>query len=71
MTREEILAEVMKLDPKQREELAEDIWQRGTPDLTPEQVAELHRRTAAVDRGEMETIPGEEVMRQLRERFQR
>lgn len=71
MTREQIRAAVMKFDPKECEELAEDIWQRSAPDPTPEQMAELHRRIAAVDRGEMETISGEEGMSDTLERLRR
>jgi putative addiction module component (TIGR02574 family) len=69
MTKDEILAEVMKLQPAERDDLAEEIWQRNAPDLTPEQFAELHRRIEAVDRGEMKTYTIDEVMRRLRERF--
>jgi putative addiction module component (TIGR02574 family) len=69
MTKEQLLAEVMKLDPTERNELAEDIRQRSAPDLTPEQIAEVRRRAAAIDRGDMGTVPGEQVMRELFERL--
>jgi putative addiction module component (TIGR02574 family) len=71
MTKEQIIAEVMKLDPEERDEVAEEIWQRNAPDLTPEQMAEVRRRIEAIDRGEVEMIPGEQVMRELREKFSR
>ena len=72
MTREQLFTEVMNLDPRERERLVEDLRQRiEGPELTAEQIAELHRRSEAVDRGEMETIPGEQVMEELRERFKR
>lgn len=63
------MAEVMKLDPQERDEVVEEIRQRNAPDLTPEQMAEVRRRIEAIDRGEVEMIPGEQVMQELRERF--
>jgi putative addiction module component (TIGR02574 family) len=69
MTKEQIIAEVMKLAPEERDEVAEEIRQRNAPDLTPAQLKEIHRRVEAIDRGEVEMIPGEQVMRELRERF--
>jgi putative addiction module component (TIGR02574 family) len=69
MTKEQILEQVRALDPKERRELIEDLWQMPDDDeLTPEQLAELDRRLAAVDRGEATFIPGDQVMRELRER---
>ena len=72
MTREQILAEVKSLDPREREELIEDLRRIVHDDeLTPEQLAEIHRRVAEMDRGEAVMIPGEQVMRELRERLRR
>jgi putative addiction module component (TIGR02574 family) len=71
MTKEQLLAEAMKLDPKESDELVLDIWQRGSGDFTPEQMDELNRRLEVLNRGEVQTIPGEQVMKELRERFRR
>lgn len=70
MTKEQILAEVMALEPKLREELIEDLRQVADEDeLTPELRAELRRRVAEMERGEATLVPGEQVMRELRERL--
>jgi putative addiction module component (TIGR02574 family) len=61
----------MALDPKEREELAEDLWQSIPLELSPEQIMELERRVEALDRGEVQTIPGEQVMRDIRQRLRR
>lgn len=71
MTRDQILAEAMALDPSEREELIEDLRQTvDDGELTPDQLAELRRRIAAVDNGEA-TLPGEQVMNEIRERLGR
>lgn len=70
MSREQILAGAKALDPREREELIEDLRQIVDDDeLTPEQLAEIRRRVAEMDRGEAVMVPGEQVMRELRERF--
>jgi putative addiction module component (TIGR02574 family) len=72
MTKDQIFAEAMALDAKDRDELAKDLWQSITPgEFTDEQMAEVKRRIAAVDSGETQLIPGEDVMRELRQRFAR
>ncbi|MEA2710809.1 MAG: hypothetical protein QOF78_3410 [Phycisphaerales bacterium] len=71
MTKEQIISEAMKLDRIERDEIAQELWQRSGGDLTPEQLAEIRRRIEALDRGEVELIPGDQVMRELRERFSR
>jgi putative addiction module component (TIGR02574 family) len=65
LTREQILEETKSWPPKDREALIDDLRQVVDDDLTPEQSAEIRRRIDAVDRGEMTTIPGEQVMREL------
>jgi hypothetical protein len=40
-------------------------------EFTPGQVAEVHRRINALDGGQVQLIPGEQVMQELRQRFQR
>jgi putative addiction module component (TIGR02574 family) len=67
MTREQILAEAKSLPSKDREALIDDLRQVIDDDLSSEQLAEIHRRIDAVDRGEMGTVDGEQVMRELHE----
>jgi len=72
MTKDQILTEAMALDPRERDEVAEALWQCAVSDeFTPAQVAEIHRRIAALDSGQVQPIPGEQVMQELRQRFQR
>jgi putative addiction module component (TIGR02574 family) len=70
MTKAQIISEVKAMPPQERTELLEDLRQFAIDDeLTPEQIAEVRRRAQAVDRGEMGTVPGEKVMRELFERL--
>lgn len=70
MTRQEILEQAKALDPRDREELIEDLRQLSDSDgLTDEQWAELDRRIEAAERGQGDMIPGETVLSDLRKRF--
>ncbi len=70
MTKQQILAEVMSLDPRERGELVEDLRQAvGGSELSSEQLAELRRRVSAIDRGEATLLDGDQVMRELRDRL--
>lgn len=72
LTKEQILAEVKALDPKTREALIEDLRQvTDDGELTPAQMAEIAHRLEVLDRGEAKLIPGDQVMRELYERFGR
>jgi len=72
MTKDQLLNEALTLDPRERDELAEALWQSiGPNELTSEQRAEVRRRIDALDRGDVQPIPGDQVMRELRERFGR
>lgn len=72
MTKEQILSEALHLDPRERDEIAETLWQASAPDeFSPDQRREIHRRIAALDNGEIQSIPGEHVMMELRRRFQK
>ena len=74
MTKDQLRIEAMALDPKEREALAEELLLSLDGERTANELAwveECKRRVEAVDRGEMKTIPGEQVMRELRERLQR
>ena len=70
MTKEQILSEAMTLNPRERDEVAEALWQSIAPDeLSAEQLAEIRRRLDAIDAGQAQFVPGDQVMRELRERF--
>ena len=72
MTKDQILNEAMALDPRERDEVAEALWQSAADDeFTPEQRDEIHGRIKAIDSGQVQLIPGEQVMAELRQRFQR
>jgi putative addiction module component (TIGR02574 family) len=60
----------MKLSWQERDELAEALWQSTTPgELSPEHTKELRRRRKTIDSGQVEFLPGDQVMRELRRRF--
>jgi putative addiction module component (TIGR02574 family) len=62
----------MSLDPRERDEVAEALWQCAVPaEFTPEQLAEVHFRIEEIDSGKVEPIPGDLVMQELRNRFAR
>jgi putative addiction module component (TIGR02574 family) len=68
LTYQQIVAEAMKLPPQERADLADRLW--ISVDV-PEAVAaawdaEIERRIAQVDAGEVETIPFEQVLAELR-----
>ena len=72
MTKEQVLTEALALEPRERDEVAEALWQSIAPgELTPEQLAEVRRRVEALDSGQVHSISGEQVMSELRERFRR
>jgi putative addiction module component (TIGR02574 family) len=71
MTKDEILTEAMALEPRDRDDLAEALWQGIAPvEFTAEQLSEVRRRVAALDSGRVQGIPGEQVMQELRRRYQ-
>ena len=50
MTKEQILSEAMTLDPHERDEVAEALWQSIAPgELSSEQLGEIRRRLEAID----------------------
>jgi hypothetical protein len=71
MTKEQILEEARKLDQKELDELAQDIRQLAGPELMPDQMAEIHRRIEAADRGELRMYTIDQVIEELRERFRK
>ena len=72
MTRKQIFAEVLSLDPDEREKLTDEIW-LVTHGATHQQIdeewsAEIRRRVEAMERGEGSSKPVEEVIQRLREK---
>jgi putative addiction module component (TIGR02574 family) len=69
MTKEQILAEAMKLDPEDRVAVAEQLWLtlENEPDreLDAAWGEEAERRMAAYERGEVEAKPVDEVIERL------
>lgn len=68
LTYEQIVAEALKLPPQERADLADRLW--ISVDM-PEAVAaawdaEIERRIAQLDAGEVDTIPFEQVLAELR-----
>lgn len=68
LTYKEIVSEAMKLPPQERADLADRLWISVD---TPEAVAaawdaEIERRAAQLDSGEVATIPFEQVIAELR-----
>jgi putative addiction module component (TIGR02574 family) len=71
LTKDQVLTEALALDPIGRDEVAQTLLQSIVPgEFEPEQLTEIHRRIEAIDAGKSQSIPGEQVMRELRERFQ-
>jgi hypothetical protein len=70
MTKDEVLAQAMQLQPAERNELAEQLRQSVLQgEFSAEDIVEFRRRATAVDRGEAKTHDGEQVMRELFERL--
>lgn len=68
LTYEQIAAEALRLSAEQRADLADKLWISVD---TPEAVAaawdaEVERRIAQLDNGEVETIPFEDVIAEMR-----
>jgi putative addiction module component (TIGR02574 family) len=68
LTYEQIAAEALQLSAEQRADLADKLWISVD---TPEAVAaawdaEVERRVAQLDSGEVETVPFEHVLAELR-----
>jgi len=74
MTKEEIFSEAMALEPQEREALAEQLLLTVNGDRAAIEAAwveECKLRMEAVDRGELPVVPGDEVMRNLRNRLRK
>jgi putative addiction module component (TIGR02574 family) len=70
---EQLLQTALTLSPNDRAEIAAQLLESldGEPDQDVEAAwaAEIKRRIDQIDRGEVELIPAEEVMRSMRERL--
>jgi putative addiction module component (TIGR02574 family) len=68
-----ILAEIMRLTPKERRELSDQLNATVAEDedfaLTPEQMAEIDRRIEEHRRDPSSAVPWEEVRDRLRARY--
>ena len=69
-TSEEVFRDAMTLPPDARaeltERLVESLAQEISPEITSAQVAEVRRRIAQVESGEVELIPGDEALARVR-----
>jgi putative addiction module component (TIGR02574 family) len=69
-TSEEIFRDAMALPPDARaeltERLVESLAQDVSPEITEAQLAEVRRRIAQVESGEVELVPGDEALAQAR-----
>ncbi len=75
-TAEKLYREALMLDEAEREELVrlltmqnDGMW--SSPEIEQSWMDECDRRVKAMDRGEMELIPADEVYRRIRERHAR
>ena len=69
-TSEEIFRDAMALPPdacaELTERLIESLVQDISPEISSEQLAEVRRRIAQVESGEVELIPGDEALARVR-----
>jgi len=69
-----ILDQAMKLPAKEREQLAELLFDSAfemDPDIKQAWVEEIHRRWARIESGEDQLIPGEVVEREIDEKLEK
>jgi putative addiction module component (TIGR02574 family) len=71
MTRSELLAEFLKLDPEEQRQLVDEMWDSIDEDrpLTEAQAAEVKRRIDEHERDPSTAIPWETVRARLWSRF--
>ena len=64
-------AEAMKLSPSERADLADKLWMSAEPSAEVEAAwdAEIDRRIREIDAGEVECVPWEQVMADLRSKY--
>jgi putative addiction module component (TIGR02574 family) len=64
----QIIDSALKLDPKQRQQIAEEIWaslEADGPELSPAWEAELEKRAAEIESGSVKLEPWSEVRENL------
>jgi putative addiction module component (TIGR02574 family) len=72
MTRSELVAELLKLDPDERMQVAEELWQSAAGaefTLSDEQIQEIERRMDEHERDPTTAIPWEVVRTRLTAKF--
>ncbi len=71
ITFEEAKGLAMQLSPEQRADLADLLWVSALPqaEIDAAWAVEIERRLAQVDAGEVETIPYETVVAELRAKY--
>ena len=73
MTRSQLMAEALKLDPEDRIEVAHQLLasldELSEAEIEALWLAEAERRDLALDKGELKSIPAEEVFANLRSRL--
>jgi hypothetical protein len=70
-TFDQILAEARELPTDQQERLVDELAAtlHEASELSPEWKREIARRIGQIERGEVELLDGDQVLRELRERF--
>jgi putative addiction module component (TIGR02574 family) len=73
MTKDQLLAEAMALDVREREALAEELL-LTVDDGTREEIdaawaEEIDRRIAEYERGEVKAVPADDMFRRLRAKY--
>ena len=73
LSAEQIKAEAMKLSPEERADLADWLWISATPreEVKAAWDTEIARRTAEIDAGTVELIPGEEVLARVNDKLRK
>jgi putative addiction module component (TIGR02574 family) len=68
MTAQQVASEAMKLSPEERADLADKLWLsvNSQEDVDAAWEIEIERRMRQIDTGEVEMIPWETVMANLR-----
>ena len=66
----EILRDAVQLSPPERAELADRLVETLASDIPPEieraQIAEVRRRIAQIESGELAVVPGEQALEHVR-----
>ena len=70
---EQILQSALNLQPSERAEIAATLFRslndQGDDVLDPDWAEEIKRRIESIDKGEVQLIPWEDVIRSMRERL--